>query len=590
MARLQWSEPVYEVADLFRERCLAKQTSLLWPDRSAWTTENINTLRGAFTSEPGIGKGTFLETWRKQLVNLEPDIHRVAADVMVLYCLFPHSNEFRHDAKMDRVREVINWSLKDTSVVSDSTLLSDAFERGVGHPGIFYNINQPWQIEFFLNFAELMHREQEDPFDRQTCWLLADETLPSSPKGIPARNMLLHLLFPDHFERIASNNHKDLIVEAFAEDALGATDVDEALLNIRRALVERRGDPNFDFYEMGVDHLWNPKKKDPSPEPPNNGGGDGGIDPKSKLTALAAATHMDPADLIEIESMLEAKRQIVLEGPPGSGKTFLADLFARYFVGAPLNEEPDERVETVQFHQSYAYEDFVQGIRPLTDEDGHLHYRVVPGIFMRLCELAARNTNKRFVLIIDEINRGNLSRIFGELLLLLEYREKRVRLPYSAAEGGAGNDYLSIPSNLFLIGTMNSTDRSLAQIDHALRRRFYFYRLLPVVDGEAPILARWLEKQDLPPESQREILQLFIALNERINHELTPDFQVGHSYFMQPDIATAQGHDRAWRRAIRPLLEEYFHGRRDRDELLSEFTPERLSAVLKTPAVGQSEV
>ncbi len=142
--------------------------------------------------------------------------------------------------------------------------------------------------------------------------------------------------------------------------------------------------------------------------------------------------------LDEIESLLLDKKQIIFEGPPGSGKTFLADLFARYFTENPLEGEHDERIEVVQFHQSYGYEDFVQGIRPVTDGEGRLQYRVMPGIFLQHCERARANPDKRFVLIIDEINRGNLSRIFGELLMLLEYRDKKVRLPYAAGDGAGG--------------------------------------------------------------------------------------------------------------------------------------------------------
>ena len=288
--------------------------------------------------------------------------------------------------------------------------------------------------------------------------------------------------------------------------------------------------------------------------------------PRATLDDLAAATYLDRTELMELEALLEDKRQLVLEGPPGSGKTFLAEHFARYFAGLPLDGAHDERVETVQFHQSYGYEDFVQGIRPVTDEHGQLQYHVLPGIFMRMCDLAARNPDQRFVLIIDEINRGNLSRIFGELLLLLEYRDKRVRLPYGAVDGKDDQAYLSIPRNLYLIGTMNSTDRSLALIDYALRRRFYFYRLLPVVDGRAPVLERWLAASGLAEQDRQRVLRLFVPLNREVEHvTLVPDFQIGHSYFMRDDIGTDAGMQRLWRRAIMPLLEEYLHGARDRE-------------------------
>jgi 5-methylcytosine-specific restriction protein B len=280
---------------------------------------------------------------------------------------------------------------------------------------------------------------------------------------------------------------------------------------------------------------------------------------------------MSTSELLDLEEALSSKKQIILEGPPGSGKTYLADLFARYLTGNPLKGEHNEQIEIVQFHQSYGYEDFVQGIRPVTDDQGRLQYRVTPGIFLQLCERAKANPDKTFVLIIDEINRGNLSRVFGELLMLLEYRDRRVRLPYSVGDQPA---YLEIPANLSLIGTMNSTDRSLAMIDYALRRRFYFYRLKPVENGEAPVLARWLNGQPaFSPIERQRILHYFIGVNERVSQQLTPDFQVGHSYFMDPAINSPETLARIWRHALRPLLEEYFHASRAKHAEIETFAP-----------------
>jgi 5-methylcytosine-specific restriction protein B len=196
------------------------------------------------------------------------------------------------------------------------------------------------------------------------------------------------------------------------------------------------------------------------------------------LSALASVTFLSVLDLNELEYLVTTKKQLILEGPPGAGKTFVADKFARHFTGNPLLGPCDESVELVQFHQSYAYEDFIQGIRPETNEDGNLEYHARPGIFHRLCDVARANPQRRFVIIIDEINRANISRVFGELLLLLEYREREVQLPYSKA----AEPRFSIPENVYMIGTMNTTDRSLAQIDYALRRRFFFYRLMPTSD------------------------------------------------------------------------------------------------------------
>ncbi len=295
--------------------------------------------------------------------------------------------------------------------------------------------------------------------------------------------------------------------------------------------------------------------------------------PGSKLLGeLVETTNLTQSEVEKIEELLREKKQIIFEGPPGAGKTYVAELFARYFTDNQLEGPHDERIVVVQFHQSYGYEDFVQGIRPETNAKGQLEYRVRDGVFKRLCDTAGRNPNENFVIVVDEINRGNISRIFGELLFLLEYRDKRVSLPYSRPN----DPPFSIPKNVYMIGTMNTTDRSLAQIDYALRRRFFFYRMLPVIDGAAPVLKRWLEKQEFGQESQEQVLRLFVALNERIRLHLGEHYQVGHSYFMTPDIATEAGRDRVWMYAVMPLLEEYFYNYRDRETILSEFAIDNL--------------
>jgi 5-methylcytosine-specific restriction protein B len=289
--------------------------------------------------------------------------------------------------------------------------------------------------------------------------------------------------------------------------------------------------------------------------------------PVAGFDQLSDKTNLTQPELKEIEALLKEKKQLVFEGPPGAGKTYVAELFARYWTGNQLDGPPDQRIMIVQFHQSYGYEDFIQGIRPETNAKGQLEYHVRDGAFKYLCNVAKRNEDKMFVMLIDEINRGNVSRIFGELLFLLEYRTERVTLPYSYP----ADPKFSIPSNIYLLGTMNTTDRSLAQIDYALRRRFYFYRMMPVVNGTAPVLGRWLQKQQLSQDDRERVLRLFINLNRRVQVHLGENFQVGHSYFMVPDIASEATLHRVWAHAVIPLLEEYFYNRRDKDKVLSEF-------------------
>jgi 5-methylcytosine-specific restriction protein B len=177
---------------------------------------------------------------------------------------------------------------------------------------------------------------------------------------------------------------------------------------------------------------------------------------------------LDEATVARWVRAVERKGQAIFYGPPGTGKTFIAEHLARHLVGGG-----DGFWELVQFHPAYAYEDFVQGIRPQSGADGALTYPLVPGRFLDFCARASRRRD-RCVLILDEINRANLARVFGELMYLLEYRDRAIAL--------AGAGVLRIPGQPRLLGTMNTADRSIALVDHALRRRFAFIALSPDYD------------------------------------------------------------------------------------------------------------
>jgi hypothetical protein len=266
------------------------------------------------------------------------------------------------------------------------------------------------------------------------------------------------------------------------------------------------------------------------------------------LSELEALTGLPAEMLEEARDLLEDTGQIILIGPPGTGKTWLARGLAALVACDP------ERVHIVQFHPSTAYEDFIEGLKPRLDASGHVTYAVMPGIFVRMCEEARLDPDHHYLLVIDEINRAPLSRVFGELLYALEYRgpQGTVELAVSAGVGRIGQPFF-VPENLLIIGTMNSADRSIALVDYALRRRFRFVELEP----NATILDQWLAARENKPEARRVIVELFEALNTRLSESLDPDHRLGHSYLML-DPLNAATLDRLWRTAIRPLVAEYF--------------------------------
>ncbi|ASN37929.1 restriction endonuclease [Arthrobacter sp. 7749] len=273
---------------------------------------------------------------------------------------------------------------------------------------------------------------------------------------------------------------------------------------------------------------------------------------------FAGSVHIERDQLQEVVEMLRTRRQVVFYGPPGTGKTYLAGKLARYLATA----EHADHVQIVQFHPSYAYEDFFEGYRPAAAENGQLGFSLEPGPLRRIAAEASAegNRDKPFLLIIDEMNRGNLAKIFGELYFLLEYRDQSINLQYSP-----GSTF-KLPPNLFIIGTMNTADRSIAMIDAAIRRRFAFIELHPQEGMIEGLLDRFLEATRQP--------SLRADLLRALNLELAGtdrDLMIGPSYFMGKHAESNVGLERIWRYELLPLLEEHYFGRYSRDEVRRRF-------------------
>ncbi|MEC3977955.1 McrB family protein [Amycolatopsis sp. H20-H5] len=241
-------------------------------------------------------------------------------------------------------------------------------------------------------------------------------------------------------------------------------------------------------------------------------------------------------------------KQLVFHGPPGTGKTYLAQKLARLLADVSA-------VKLVQFHPSYTYEDFFEGFRPTQDKDRKIEFGLHPGPFRTLVDAARKNPAEPHVLIVDEINRANLAKVFGELYFLLEYRDEPISLLYSAEAN------FTLPDNIFIIGTMNTTDRSIALVDAAIRRRFVFTELHPSLPPTSGLLKRWLDRHRESVDDANfnsDTPELLEALNNEIGQR---ELAIGPSFFMRPAIyEREEGLERAWESSILPVLAEHHYG------------------------------
>lgn len=268
------------------------------------------------------------------------------------------------------------------------------------------------------------------------------------------------------------------------------------------------------------------------------------------IDTLIRDTLWDESELTEVIDALRRHTggQVILAGPPGTGKTWVAEHIARYLVAS------EGVTTTVQFHPSYGYEEFIEGLRPTVDEQKNLTFRVQPGV-VRRAAAAMDDSAAAHVIVIDEMNRANLPRVFGELMYLFEYRDHPIDLQYTAG--------FALPDKLWFIGTMNTADRSIRSLDIALRRRFEVF--------ECPPRRDILERFYAIDAHANDILGLydgFDLLNAKLTAELDRHHTVGHTFFMEPHM-TRPRLEQIWRRKIGPLIEEYFF---DRPDLAHQFS------------------
>ena len=539
MCRFKKAEAALEAAEEWMRKCLLGGGSVFSEER-LWTLDNFRELHTQLGKNKDDGERGFYDKVERQLQSASPGAKCLWSEMSWIYCLI--QSNLKPETKLTRIRAM--WELSGIAFPDSHPALGDVLARGVINPGTAYNTHAWREFAFFV--AAMIDWFSLSAEQRATClgdpwrfaeWLDGGE----SSDRRQLRHVFLFLLFPDSFEAMSTSRHKADIVMAFSRKWGEDTDIDHrsdpkamdrALLYVRRKLEREYPEQEVDFYQSRFKHVWHPDVPAPDPDPPNP----------------------EPRPGPDNTRLLNT----ILYGPPGTGKTYAtarrcvqicnglsqwtdADVRARYRA---LVEE--DRVAFVTFHESYGYEDFVEGLRPVTE--GGAGFRLEPraGALKAMAE-RARGKSAPHVLVIDEINRANVSKVLGELVTLLEEdkragaaNEVAVTLPYSGEK-------FTLPANLHLLGTMNTADRSIALLDTAVRRRFDFEELPPKPDA----------LRDAAEQTGMDLPAVLGAMNERPEWLIDRDHLIGHAWFM--DAAGKTDVDNVMRRKIVPLVAEYFH-------------------------------
>lgn len=541
---------VFDAANKFKQRCLLDQESLFLEGQTLWTAEHFQALIDNYVNQPDVGDGGFYDKLKGQLAGCQAIDVALMAEVFWIVNLGP--TNLLAPAKLDRIKLI--WNLKPVQAFPvQSPFVHTPVLAGLGSGGPGYSMylwmEMVFAIQAFHAWATKPRSEREALLANGTAFAEWLDGIPSG-KGRQFYHALCHVLFPDQFERIFSQTHKYKVAAAHEiwspQVAESRLSLDAALLNLRKRLEVEHGQ-EIDYYLPPVGTLMPPT---PTKASTNGKNSDlaGTSDASSLASEAAPKPYVVEGDANSLEDLRQADN-LILYGPPGTGKTHEMQ---RRMKQALANGEV---CEFVAFHPNYSYEDFVGGLRPRATPNGQglvVDYQIGP--FLRLCERAHRAPSERFTLFIDEINRANVAKVFGELIALIE-PSKRVRAGGRPRGVKADDslwitvpglpDPLGVPHNLDIVATMNTADRSIAMMDIALRRRFRFQECPPEPKHIEPAMVGAV---DLPVLLQR--------LNDRLEYLLDRDHTIGHAVFM--GITSLAELQQVLAQRVIPLLQEYF--------------------------------
>lgn len=541
------------------ERGFQNGESLFSPGRSLWSATIVASLKERWESSEKTDGKTFLQNLTDQLRPAADDEKLLMAELLAMQ-LLPVQG-IGHAAKTGWIETVLDLMEHRVEIPRD---FSEAFRYGAYGAGRSLQVSIVRAVGLLLNmlsdWTQLEQGDQERALEEPEAW----RRFISSVEGtdFPAqRNSLLYLAHPTYFGPIIVAEDRRKVHHAFLGEIGGETsdDRDRDLLNITLALQEKTGGP-INYYSDEIVARWRDdtaagsegKAADPEESSEDAAEDVALADPRGftsqavDVDAVGADLTFDAAWVTRVLSALYRRGQAILYGPPGTGKTYAARRIAESLRGA------GSTVTRIQFHPSYTYEDFFAGYRPTADSGGQLVFELTEGPLRKIAEAAKANPEVPHVLLIDEINRANLSTVFGELYYLLEYRNDEIDVLY-AGSGDEGGNTFSLPPNVLIIGTMNTADRSIAMLDSAMRRRFSFFELHPDVTPVQGILERFTAQhpQNLP------VAQLFAELNKRIAER---DDKIGPSHLLQKEPFTEEVLSAVWEESIIPLLEERYLG------------------------------
>lgn len=539
---------VFDAADKFKQRCLLDQQSLLLDDQSLWTAGHFQALIDNYVKQPDVGDGGFYDKLASQLASCQPLDVALMAEIFWIVQLSP--TNLGAQTKVTTLERI--WNMKPAEPFpAASPFLALPVLSGLGSAGPGYN-QYLWKeivfaVEAFAVFVVKARAEREALLKDAQGFALWLDSIPSG-KGRQLYHTLCHVFFPDTFERIFSQGNKYQVARAHRIWAPSFGDsrpeLDMALLGLRKRL-EAQYPGEVDYYTGPVGTLAKQQYEQTGEVPLKASRGDGIPTGTSQLSTAEPDSVYDIETAINAKPRLRVADNLILFGPPGTGKTYAmqAQMKAAFDRG--------EDYSFVAFHPSYAYEDFIGGLRPIAAEDGSGVVVVFQkGPFLVLCEKAHANPTQQFTLFIDEINRANVAKVFGELITLIE-PSKRVIAGSKASDDGVWVtlpglvERFGVPDNLNLVATMNTADRSIAMMDIALRRRFRFQECAPEPELVKPAM---VGSVDLPALLQR--------LNDRLEYLLDRDHAIGHAVFM--GITSLAELQQVLAQRVIPLLQEYF--------------------------------